>query len=163
MTTKETTPASDIKPAVLDMSKQIKVEIALDKATGVATVPADLYERLLPDGLTVGAIKIQQEHNSVFAAATLHALGQVAVPALHKNKDIDSVDLSVPTVGKDTFNASVQRSRQVPNRTPDGVSGTTTKFGSSSIEFNMYGTKSRGQIAKVKDALSAEATKILGG
>lgn len=147
-----------IKYQVRELADTIAKEIKIDKATGVATVGEDLYTRTLPEGIDADVITKIQEHNTAFAAAGLLALGEAAIPVMKKNKELAGAELSVPTVGKDSFSFTFDRSRQVP----DGNGGTKESFGTSGVKFNMYGAGSRGEGKKVKAELSEQALASFG-
>ena len=161
--TAKTMPEIDgVKPEVISMAAAIQADMKLDNKTGIVEVGKDLYERLLPEGLDKKTVELVQEHNTLFAAASGLALGEVAVPAMKKHKELERVSVSIHATGKDTFNHNFDRSRQVPDRQPDGTTGTRTKYGSLGSEFGFYGTKSRGQMSKVKDYLGAKAAEAFG-
>lgn len=157
-----TATKSAIKPEILELSEKLKAEITLDKKTGVATVSPDTYMKLAPAELTKDVLESVQQFNANMIAASAHAIGTLAVPAMKKDASLDKVTLTIPTVGKDYIGVAFDRSRQVPDRGADGVNGTKTKFGSTSTEFVIYGTKSRGQLLNVKNELSEMAMKAFG-
>jgi hypothetical protein len=158
---KTETAIPGVKQDIINIAAAIKKDMTLDAKTGVITVNKDLYERLLPEGLTKDTIELVQQHNTEFAAAAGLAIGEVAIPAMKKHKELERVSVSIPTVQKDAFNLNFDRSRQVPDRNAEG-GGTKTKFGSLGVEFQMYGAKSRGQLGKVKEHLSSLALDALG-
>lgn len=167
MTTKEATAVAapvrkEIKQEVINIAAAIEKDITIDAKTGVATASPDLYARLLPEGLTPAIIKDLNDHNALFAAAATLALGDKAIPVMKKHKDLDRISLSIASVGKDGFGVNFDRSRQVPDRGADGAHGTKTKYGSASVEYVMYGTKSRGELLKVKAKLADDALAAFG-
>lgn len=151
-----------VKPEVISMAAAIQADMKLDTKTGTVEVGKDLYKRLLPEDLTVETVERVQEHNTLFAAASGLALGEVAVPAMKKHKELDRASVSIPATGKDAFNHNFDRERQVPDRKADGTTGTKTKYGSLSSEFAFYGAKSRGQMNKVKEHIGAKAVEAFG-
>lgn len=149
----------EIKAEIVQLADKIKKEITIDGSTGVATVPKELYANTLPDGLTVDTIKQLQDHNSQFAAASYMALGEASIPVMKKHKDLDRSTLDIPTVGKDHFSLTFDRSGEV--RAPGGGDPKTV-YGTGRVAFNMYGTKNRGELSKVRDMLSEKAAAALG-
>ncbi len=151
-----------VKPEVVVMAEAIKADMKLDAKTGNVEVRKDLYESLLPEGLDKKTVQLVQDHNTLFVAAAGLALGEVAIPAMKKNKDLDRATVSIAATGKDAFNLNFDRSRQVPDRNAEGGAGTRTKYGSLGAEFAFYGSKSRGQMNKIKEHLGAKAADAFG-
>ena len=153
---------SDIKKEVVDLAAVLKKEIKVDNKTGIATITDGIYEKNLPDGLTKTAIEQLQAYNTRMAAAATLAVGEIGCDTFKKHKDLDSIDLEVPLIGKDRLNISFDRSRQVPLRGENGVTGTQTKYGSASVSYDMYGTGPRGELKKVKQYLAEQALAAFG-
>ena len=150
---------SDIKQEVLDLAKLLKAGITIAK-DGSASVEEGLYEKHLPEGVTMEQLKEVQKHNNNFIAAAAHAFGDESITIMKKNAEVSAVSLSIPTVGKDSLDLSFQRERSIPNANGEG---TNVKYGSLQAKYNMYGTGSRGQLLKVKQELSERATAAFGG
>lgn len=144
----------EIKKEVIDLSEKIGAELKISK-DGSVERPDDLYEKLLPEGITMEQLKGIQAHNTDFIAAATHAFGQAATPVMKKNAELNSISLDIPTVGKDSLSLQFDRSKQVPN----GDGGMQTKYGSVSVKYDMYGAGSRGQLKAVKQYLAEEAAK----
>lgn len=156
--TKETTKPV-VKSEVADLAELIRKDIKLDHTSGVATVSADLYVKTLPEGLSKEVVQQVQQHNSLFAAAGLLALGEESIATMKKHKGLDKTSLEVGATGKDSFSFQFARSKEVR----DVSSGeTSTKFGAGSVGFNMYGVGSRGEVKKVKNLLAERAAEALG-
>lgn len=162
----KTTSKDDIKPIdqeIVNMAAAITAELKVDPKTGVGTLSrADVYEALLPEGLTAQIVADVRAHDGKMAAAGLLALGEATVPLMKKHKDLTSTTLTIPATGKDSFSFSMSRERQVPDKGVDGTYGTKTKYGSGTAEFNMYGTKTNGQLKTVKQTLAAAALASFG-
>ncbi len=150
---------SDIKPEVLELSKKLKAGITITK-DGSASVADGIYEQNLPEGVSMDTLKEIQKHNNTFIAAAAHAFGTEAIGTMKKNAEVSAVSLSIPTVGKDSLDLSIQRERPIPNANGEG---TTVKYGSLQAKYNMYGAGSRGQLLKVKQELSEAASAAFGG
>lgn len=154
---------SAIKPEIVEMAASISKVMTLDKSTGIATCEEGTYKNLLPEGLTEEIVVAVQDYNGKMAAAASLALGNAAIPAMTKNKDLNKATLTLPTVGKDYIGVNFDRSRQVPARDENNQPcGTKTKFGSTSAEYSMYATGSRGQLLAVKKELAEQALAAFG-
>ncbi len=155
---------SELKQEVLDLSQTIAKGLTLDTKNNTVTAAEGLYESILPEGITMDYLERVQAHNTDVIAATQLAVGRIAIPAMHKHADLNKVTLSLPTVGKDTFDFAFDRSRQVRDGAPtDKDAGMKTKYGASTVSVDIYGAGSRGSLAAVKALLSVEATETLGG
>jgi CRISPR/Cas system CMR subunit Cmr4 (Cas7 group RAMP superfamily) len=152
--------APAIKQEIVNLAAAIRADIKIDAATGVATVGPDLYERLLPEGLTVDIIKQVKEHDTKIIAAVPLALGEEAIPVMKKNKGLENATLIMPTVGKDTIGATFTRQREATNPAAPGT--TMTIHGAVRVEMTQYANGSRGELAKVKTALREMAWDAFG-
>ena len=151
--------APAIKQEILNLAEAIKADMKVD-ANGVATVGPDLYERLLPEGLTVDIIQQVKDHDTKMVAAVPLALGEMSIPVMKKNKGLEKTTLVVPTVGKDTIGATFRRELVSPNPAEPGT--TVTTHGSVRVEMTQYANGSRGELAKVKTALRDMAWEAFG-
>jgi hypothetical protein len=123
---------------------------------GVFTTPEGFYETTLPEGVTKEAYIALQEHNGNLAAAGTLALGRKSIPVMQSNVEIGQTSLSVPTFNRDRFDFSFTKERPVPVKNADGVQGTKTSWGSSSVSFEQYNLGKRGAMAQVKAMLSEQ-------
>jgi hypothetical protein len=165
--TKEVKPQAQniaVKQEVLDMSEKLRQHAKIDPKTGEITgLTAATYVSLLPADVTEEQAKSLQVHHATMVAAAAHAVGHLAIPVMKKQKDIDKVSMVIPMIGKDFLAVDFDRSRQVPARDADNnPSGTKTKFGSVSVNYEVYGTGTRGQLKAVKQELSELATAAFG-
>lgn len=129
---------------------------------GVATAAADLYEKTLPEGMTKeGYLKFQAHHVNV-AAATMLALGEISTEAMKLDKTLDRTSVTIPTFGKDSFNATFQRSKEVVVPNQDGPAGTKTVYGSAQVSYDQHGLGKRGQVAAVRNFLAENTKSALG-
>lgn len=151
---------SDIKQEVLDLAAKLKAGISIAK-DGNVTVAEGLFEQNLPEGVTMEVLKEAQAHTNTFIAAAASVLGNEAIGVMKKNAELQSVSMSIPTVGKDSIDMVFKRESQVPSAAGEGT--TNTKYGVLSTKFSMYGTGSRGQLLKVKQDLSEKASAAFGG
>lgn len=154
---------SEIKKEVLDLSKKIGDGLSLGEK-GIIAPAEGLYETLLPEGLSMDTLERVQAHNTEVLAATMHAVGKIAIPAMQKDDTLNKVTLELPTVGKDTFSFAFDRSRQVRDGAPgDKDAGMKTKYGISTIAVDIYGAGNRGDVGAVKSFLSQDAADALSG
>lgn len=158
----KTKAVPDVKPEVLELAGKVKEGLTIDNKTGIITAIPDLYTRLLPETVTKETIEALQAHNTRMVSATTLAVGEIAMPVLKKNKELEEASLKLSMVGKDAMNVTLARSRQVPSRNEDGTTGTQTKYGSVSVSIDEYSTGPRGDFKKVKQFLSEQAMTAFG-
>jgi hypothetical protein len=152
-----------LKPTTTELAESIKKEITIDPKSGVGTITAGHYAATLPEGVTAELIEKIQDHNTQLVAAAGLAFGQLSEDVLKKNKELPRTTLELPTIGQDRFNYTYDRTSQVPDRTADGVVGTKSVHGTLTVGYKTFGTKSRGELLKVKKMLAEDAAKAFGG
>ncbi len=154
---------STIKPEIQKLADALTKEMTFDKKTGIISVDAGTYVKLMPADLTKDMAEKVQAYNNQLVAAGALAVGTMAIPVMKKDENLDKVTMVVPMIGKDYAGFAFDRSRQVPSRDADNnPNGTKTKFGSTSVEMVAYGTKTRGQLSNVKTLLGELAAEAFG-
>jgi len=151
-----------ISQEVMDLADRVSQSLTMEKTTGIAAVPDDTYVKLMPVDLNEDVAKRLQTYNMEFAAASLYALGEAAIPVFTKQKELEKVSLVVPMIGKDKLELEMERSRQVPFREEDGTNTTRSSFGTTSVKMDIYGVGKRGDLKKIKELLSEQATAAFG-
>lgn len=146
-----------LKPETETLTKLIQDGLKIDKS-GAVTVEENLYAKTLPEGVTIEQVAKIDEHNTLFAAAALNALGNAALPVMKKNANIEQVAAFIPTAGKSGFDAKFVRDTESRNPKTNEI---TKGHGGASIKFDFYGTGSRGELKKVKSMLADKAAAAL--
>lgn len=170
-----TTAAKEItlKPETLEFSKQIHKAIKMDHKTGVASIDQDFYAGTLVDAVPAkiaeqfpgigehmpAIVEGIQNHNAKVAAAGAHAFSQIAESTLKKNGDLTRATFEMPTIKKDAFEMTYDRSRTVPSRNEDGTTGTAVQHGALRVAHRMYAAESVGELKKVKQLSVASAAR----
>lgn len=116
----------------------------------------------LPEGLTPEMWNQFGTYNSTFAAAGSLALGDAALPQFKQNADLTRASMTVPLEGKDAFHFTVDRSKERPIPSQDGVAGVKTVYGVAQVSLDVYGLGRRGQVAAVRNHLAELYEKELG-
>ena len=143
-------------------AKSLKIGEAKE-GVAAATIDQTAYIDNLPEGITKEIVEQLNDYDTSVASALASTLGNAAIPELKKNKNLDKITVSLPTVGKDAFNATFDRERQVPSRDENNKpNGTRPAYGIVNVEHTMYGTRNRAQMASVKKMLSEKATAAFG-
>lgn len=153
--------AEKIDPAILFTSKILTEATTLDLEKETGVVSADTYEKLL---LAAGssleqATIIDGVHKNLYPGLA-HAVGVMSVPAMADKPELKKIVVEMPLLGKDKVVVSFDRERTYADA---GNNGTITKPGQVLVQHNVYGTKNRGEVAKVKNFLSQLALESLKG
>lgn len=149
-----------IKQNVTDLATTLTKGIDVDAKAGTATAAVDMYEKNLPEGVTMEQVTGIRDYNTTFVAASAKAFGELAVDALKSNKKLDSLAVDISMGGKDSVSHSILRSKLHIDRLHDNKE--TTKYGAMTTTFEVHGTKgSAGQLKAVRDEISELALKAL--
>jgi len=158
---------SDISIEVIDLSKKLsqKITTGLDEnnpTLGVAVIDEKAYIETLPEGISEEQVKSLQKHNSNFVAAAVHALGEGhAIEFFKKNKDAQSIEMTVPLVGKDSLSMTIAREKTYPGI--NGNADVTKYIQATTLKLDTYASKNSGQLKKVRDTLAQLGQKALAG
>jgi hypothetical protein len=145
----------------IDQKVQEITEAIADKATfenGVITFDKDTYQSTLPEDISFDTIKKVDDHNRRFAAALTNHVGNVAIEAMEKDKDLKQVSGQVKG-GAITFGAVTQREGTVRNPTSGEV--TTTKGPTRTTIKHTASKGASGYLKTVKNALAEKAAEVL--
>lgn len=159
-----TKTARVVRQEIVNMAEAIKADMKIDAESGVATVGADLYARLMPEELTPEIVERVQVYNGELASAAALALGESSIPLMKKHKDLRSTTLVIPATGRDTLGVTFEQSRQVSAGIVEKGQPAVMrdKFGHTHVEFRMQGNHKRGDLKAVFETLEAKAAKALG-
>lgn len=153
---------SDIKENIKAMAEVIKKEMKLGSG-GVIEISPDVFAKTLEGtAINEGQVKAIQKHTSEFFAATALAAGEIAVPAMKKDKKLDQVSVEVPVL-KDTVSHVIQRSKEVMAGMPkDGERQTKEVYGYLTSKYVNDVSGSKGEAKKVKQHIAALAEEAFG-
>lgn len=154
-----------VSPEVAAMADIFEAKFTLPTLEKGAT-SADLiidkaaYAESLPEGLTIELAEQFAKHHSVMYPALGLAVGRVSTKLAAENPDLKKVVLEMPAIGKDRVVVNYDRERTFAD---NQAKGTITKPGQINIQHNVYATKNRGEVTKVKSFLTALAFESLSG
>jgi hypothetical protein len=148
-----------LKAEVLAMVDKIESGIKLDHKTGIATADENLYESLLPEGLSPETVKAVSTHNSNFIAAGTYAFGNVAVKAMAKHKDLEKASAEIKMAGRDVLNLNIDRSKTYTDHLHG--SGETVKYGVVSASYDVRAGKNSGELKKARTLVAEFAMQKL--
>ena len=150
---------SEVKQHILDLSTKMdqfvgKVENSAVKAND------DMYEKLLPEGVTMKEVTTISNYNTDFVAAATHNISQRAVEAMAKDKSISEVSSTIKMGVNDSLTVGIDRSQTYTNHLQGGAE--TTKYGVVKASYEVKsGKSSGGQLKAVRAQISAMAADKL--
>lgn len=145
---------------VVEMAKQIKSKLEIDDKAGVIHGGSDIYEAMLPEDLDIKTVKKVSDHNALFVAAGMKAVGSTAVELLTKNKSLDRVEGKLQMQGRSHVEYTTDRVHE--SRNPSNGE-TTTSYGRTVAKLSVAGGKnSGGQLKAVRAELADAARKAFG-
>lgn len=150
MSTLEKVPAH-----IVELAKKIKGEISFD-ADGVGSLPDDLFEKSLPEGISLELVKTVQAATLDFADAVALGLGEASNSHFKDHAGIDRTSVSV-AMGHDKVTGVYDRKVMV--RAP-GSNEEKPKYGAVSLKLDSGIGAKRGAYKKIQEHLVSQATSI---
>jgi hypothetical protein len=154
---------SDIKQRITDLAAILKKGAKLNDA-GIIEVSSDAFTATLEGtGLDESTFKSAQKHTSEVFAASMLMAGEIAIPAMKKDKKLNQVSVEIPIL-KESIAHVIQRTKEVsagmPKEGEDRVTKNVYGFTSSRYINDVSGTK--GDSKKVRAHISALAEAAFG-
>lgn len=154
---------ADIKENILKLSEKLKKEMKVGEG-GVIEVPKDILSIALEGtNISESDVKEVQKVTADVFAASMNAVGELAVAAMKKNKKLDQVSVEIPVL-KDTISHVVQRQKEVIAGMPkDGQEREMkTVYGFVSSKYVNDVSGSKGEAKKVRAHIAALAEEAFG-
>jgi hypothetical protein len=148
---------SDLKQAIIDLATRMEEHIG-QVENGSIQVAEDLYEKLLPETLTMEVVKDVGNYNTDFIAASSYSVGNRAIQAMANDDSLNEVNTSIKMGVNDALKLNVDR-----KRTYGSVNGgtETTKFGVVTAAYETKSGKNGGQLKVVRKSISESAAELL--
>ena len=140
-----------INQTVLDMSEVIMGGLTADSNLGVVNSQEDIFEKTLPQDLTMAVVNQVANHNTTFVAAATHAFGTMAMNTMKDNSKLDTVIGSFDMGGDDQLSMIYARSKEM--HVP-GKDEKITKYGVTNIAYEVKAGKNGGELKKVRAELN---------
>lgn len=133
--------------------------LAINKKDGTPLVPENLWaDHLTAKGLDPKMDKKIQEERTTFIANAAHTIGEPAIEAMAKNKDIQNITVNIP-MGHDKLALSIDRTRE----TSDGKGGRMEQHAYLTVGYTAVGAgQNRGELKKVREHLKGVGLAKLG-
>lgn len=156
--------SSEIKANVVTLAEKLEKGMTLGEG-GNITVEKDLYEKTLPENLSLDMVKQVYGHTEDLIAAQTLATGRIGEEAMKKDKKLESVSSELPldkfgkiSVGYLRSQEQTIRNLQNPSEPPKKV----IKYGVTSQRVTTFGQKNKGQVKKVREELAERGAKLFG-
>ena len=131
------------------------IKVAKD---GTPTVAEGTFDEVLKAaGTTMENYKQHTALNSAIASGLTEAFAEAALPVFKSNKDLQTVELVLPTVGRDNFTVTIDRTAEYQNpKTKEKI----VKHGIVNLNHNVNGTR-KGEYGSVKRQIAQQWTEAL--
>lgn len=156
---KATKDIRPLKEETLTLTDKFRKEMTIDTATGIVSIAADAFEKNMPATITKEHVLELQKYTTNVAAAVTNAMGQLSLASMTKNKKLESTELEMATIGKDTISVTFRKQAEV-SAGASADAGKKIVFGQTAIKFDMHARGNRGELAKVKEHLAIEAKSL---
>jgi hypothetical protein len=105
------TTESKVKPEVAAMAETIQGHMSVNKKEGKVDLKDEgtIYEKTLPEHITIKMAEDVSEHNAVFVPAALLAFGKVGAEALKGNKAAERLTAVIPMASHDKVSLTMDR------------------------------------------------------
>lgn len=125
-----------------------------------------LFEKSLPEDITIKDVKKVNDHLENFVAGATHAFGEQAIKCMKADKKIDRTSTSIKLDGRSSVKIVMDRKREYENRLPnaDGTVGSVKKVvkkGVTTVNIHKVADKNTGQLKLVRDEMNKLAWKSL--
>lgn len=163
VTEKEEAPEKtrELKPEVLRIAEVLKDQFKLDTTTGEfeQTGEDHLYEKTLPEDLTMKTVKQVHGHDRNFGAALTKVVGEVSLQAFIDNKELSRTSIKLPTDGRSSIAVKFDRKKEYTDRI-SVTSGDTPLVVTKFCKTSVFTTTSLGQDFNIIKRDLAERGKI---
>lgn len=131
------------------------IEVAKD---GSVTVDEKAFDQALEvAGVTKEQYKDVVALNGAIASGFTEALAERALPVFKANKSLETIEATLPTVGRDNFKVSIDRTAEYQNpKTKEKI----VKHGIVNLQHNVNGTR-KGEFGSIKKQIAEQWTAAL--
>jgi hypothetical protein len=149
-----TTLSPDRHATSASIRKDLKVN-----EKGKTELPDDLYEKHLPEGITMETVNRIHAHNCKFFPAVLEAFGDASESALKKNRDLDRTSMQINAGEGGVFSAQYARSVKRPVTGDDGKVSSEMVYGDMKYKYTVQAGKAD-DYNSVKERFAKQAKKL---
>lgn len=173
MSDTKTEVKSKIRPEIERIASMVEADLFVgeDKVVGLVAKEgeANVFERSLPENVTIEQCRAVGEHIDNFASAAGLAFGRFATEQVAKGVYSEKdgrqyLDVEIPLWDKNNLGISYTKEKVHVGKNPKNPDETitTTKQGDMRIALNMNADANRGQLKHVKNAVNDLAAEAFG-
>lgn len=146
---------------VAQLADSIRKDLKIGEAGVAADLGKDFFERNLPENISMADVKrVDGFRSDLIAAATL-ALGETAIDAFKKDKNLPQVSLQIKT-NQDKIQVQIDRERKFPNRMGGEGAPDIVRHLQANVRYKVASAGDRGAFKQVRDHLREQGSKIFG-
>ena len=140
----------------------IKEQLSLDEKKGVVTANKGTFEKTLPEGLSMDAVKSTMKAITDYGVASRVAFSEVALKGLKDNPDLERISGNIPVYKGVTYGHTMDR---LKTGTKPGSTGETyEKHGDGRTVLKISAiSNSRETMKSINSFFSEESAKALSG
>lgn len=152
----------EIDPKVLEISKNMQEKnIKINDKDGTVEVSGDPFKENLPEGVTMQMVKNVEKYNADFVAGSVDALGTAYSEALKKNPNIESVEATIKTTGRNSVDIRIEKQHTFVHNLK-GEKEEVVRYGHTVASYNTVADRSKsGNLKLVRDSIAAKVQAAL--
>ena len=153
--------AKEIPQRIIELASEIEKTLDNDASTITENVPGEVYERTLPEGITIEVVDRIQSHNADFVASGVLAFHAIAMRQMVENKDCANISGKLQ-MGKRSFvEVAIDREHNWKDHLHDGED--KIRYGATTVKLVTGGDKKTTQPLKsVMDEIATISLEQLG-
>lgn len=148
---------SNVKPEVKELAASIQQDMEID-GNGVIATNNDVYEKHLPESLTMETVNQVGAYNERFVAGFTLATGNMGQDVMKKDKNLSQVSAQTKLGKYGDVNTVYDRTRVGPKSIADRTE--VTRYGQTTTRVRTFAGKNKGDLKKVREELSAVAESM---
>lgn len=150
---------TEIKAEILAMSDIIHKSLTVNKKEGSVTAADDIYEKTLPEGLTMDTVNAVGDHLKTFVPAAAHAFGKSAFEAMKAHKGTERVLTDIHLGKNDKL--SLASDRKSVTHPPGDATKEIVTYNRVTVSLDLRAGKSGSQLKAVRSEMNELAMAAL--
>lgn len=138
-----------------DLEAKLKPHFSVDSSTGVITMEAGKFFECAPEGMSEETYGRDRRYSDLFANVATKISSELAVDAMKKNKELQTVTVTAPIWKKDQFEATFKRQGTSRNVKSGEVSTYAGAIGVGRL--NVVSTRTQTEWAAIKNNMKSLA------
>lgn len=153
--------SKEIPDKIIELSKQIEDSLKNDKNNIIERNPGEIYEKTLPDGITIDVVDQIQNHNADFVAAGVLSFHNIAMRQMTEDKECTEMSGKIKMGYKSNVQIDIEREHPWKDHLHGGED--KVSYGATTVKLVTHGDKKTTQPLKtVMDEISRISLEQLG-